>query len=161
MKEKFLEAAKDDLAFLFERWSRTKLAQRCESPIELHLLAAMTLYPALGAWAANAYARIHLSDFPPNGDSSQWPIATIIPQFQLGNFRVDFALFWQGGKQFVVECDGHDFHERTAEQAERDRSRDRLLQERGIPILRFTGREIYRDPFKCAQEVFLFAERQS
>lgn len=58
----------------------------------------------------------------------------------------------------VIECDGHDFHERTKEQAIRDRSRDRRLQEAGHRVFRFTGAEIYRDPMKCASEVYDWAQ---
>lgn len=54
----------------------------------------------------------------------------------------------------VIECDGHDYHERTKEQAERDRSRDRAIQEAGWLALRFTGREIHRDVWECASEVW-------
>lgn len=57
----------------------------------------------------------------------------------------------------VVECDGHDFHERTKEQAARDRSRDRRLQEAGYRVFRFTGAELYRDPLGCAREIFDWA----
>ena len=56
-------------------------------------------------------------------------------------------------KKLIVECDGHQFHERTKEQAERDRSRDREAQAEGYLILRFTGSELYRDPLKCVREV--------
>lgn len=66
------------------------------------------------------------------------------------NYVVDFMLFMRGGKNIVVECDGHDFHERTKEQAEHDRKRDRRLTELGYTVLRFTGREIWRDPIACA-----------
>jgi len=59
-------------------------------------------------------------------------------------------------KFLFVECDGHDFHERTKEQAEHDRSKDRAIQAAGIPILRFTGREIWRDPVMVALEIFNF-----
>lgn len=53
----------------------------------------------------------------------------------------------------AVECDGHDFHERTKEQAARDRKRDRDLQAAGYLILRFTGSEIARDPSAVAREI--------
>lgn len=80
---------------------------------------------------------------------------TVTPQKQIGPYRVDFLL--ESGEcpgvNLVVECDGHDFHERTKEQAARDRSRDRDLQAKGYIILRFTGSEIYRDAWKCAEEV--------
>lgn len=58
--------------------------------------------------------------------------------------------------QVVVECDGHDYHERTKEQARRDRMRDRLLQTHGYPIFRFTGSEIYNDPEDCAMQIIQF-----
>ena len=53
----------------------------------------------------------------------------------------------------AVECDGHAFHEKTKEQAARDKSRDRAIQSKGIYVMRFTGSEINKDPMKCALEV--------
>ena len=78
------------------------------------------------------------------------------------DWPVDFLYVvrdYAGGKNAaVVECDGHDFHERTKEQARRDRSRDRRLQDAGYRVFRFTGSEIYRDPLGCADEVSKWAE---
>ena len=51
-----------------------------------------------------------------------------------------------------IECDGHNYHERTAEQAQHDKSRDRALVALGWTILRFTGSEINRFPRRCAIE---------
>lgn len=45
----------------------------------------------------------------------------------------------------AVEVDGHDYHERTKEQASRDRRRDRDLQSIGVPTMRFTASEVYHD----------------
>ena len=42
----------------------------------------------------------------------------------------------------VVELDGHDFHEKTKEQAQKDKDRDRSLTRAGYKIMRFTGSEI-------------------
>lgn len=80
----------------------------------------------------------------------------LTPQAQVGKYRVDFLLWIQRGDKFggvVVECDGHAFHERTKEQAARDKSRDRDLLSAGYPVMRFTGSEIYRDPRACAEQV--------
>ena len=52
-----------------------------------------------------------------------------------------------------MECDGHDFHERTKAQAAHDKTRDRALQARGLKVLRYTGSEIWADPFGCALDV--------
>lgn len=90
----------------------------------------------------------------------------IEPQAQIGNYRVDFlilAIDWrlypkpQVWRKLVVECDGHDFHERTKEQAAKDRSRDRDLILKGFDVFRFTGSELWRDPWKAAQQVFDWA----
>lgn len=81
----------------------------------------------------------------------------ITAQAQVDGFRVDF-LIEDDDQSVVVECDGHDFHERTKEQAERDRSRDRRFQELGHAVFRFTGREIYRDAVRCADQVFSFLD---
>lgn len=52
----------------------------------------------------------------------------------------------------AIELDGHDYHERTKDQARRDRERDRHLLRMGLVPIRFTGSEVYRDPFACARE---------
>jgi very-short-patch-repair endonuclease len=53
----------------------------------------------------------------------------------------------------VVECDGHDFHEKTPEQAKRDKKRDRDMIKAGYHVLRFTGSEIVNDPFACVMDI--------
>lgn len=53
----------------------------------------------------------------------------------------------------AIECDGHDFHEKTKEQAQKDKTKDRTLKAKGLTVLRFTGTEITRKPHACAREV--------
>lgn len=65
--------------------------------------------------------------------------------------RLDFAFFCRKAK-VAIEIDGHDFHERTKEQAERDKSRDRLLEANGWHVLRFTVSEVWRDAGACATQ---------
>lgn len=83
-------------------------------------------------------------------------------QVELGGWRVDFVIHrynWamkaedRGWLHLIVECDGHDFHERTKVQAARDRSRDRAAAIEGLTVLRFTGSELWNDPFGCAGQV--------
>lgn len=60
-----------------------------------------------------------------------------------------------------VEIDGHDFHEKTKEQATRDKRRDRsLLSLAGSPsvLIRFTGSEVFEDPFGCFGAAMDFLE---
>lgn len=71
-------------------------------------------------------------------------------------YRIDFAFVsdsWLPSQvRLAVELDGHDFHERTKEQAQRDKARDRWLTSRGWRVLRFTGSEVFRDAKACADE---------
>jgi very-short-patch-repair endonuclease len=74
----------------------------------------------------------------------------VFPQHHIGKYRVDFLVEeydFYGRKslgQFVIECDGHDFHEKTKEQAAKDKKRDRELQSLGLKVFHFTGSEIWR-----------------
>lgn len=54
---------------------------------------------------------------------------------------------------FVVECDGHEFHQKTKEQVEKDNIRTRKLQLKGYEVLRFSGSEIYKSPYKVATDI--------
>lgn len=82
-------------------------------------------------------------------------------QAHIEKYRADFLFVYNdyeaGIRQLVVECDGHDFHERTKDQAAHDRARDRRLQELGYTVYRFTGSEIYRDPIRCALQIVNWA----
>ncbi len=54
----------------------------------------------------------------------------------------------------LVECDGHDFHQKTKKQVEYDNEREYEIKKQGYDILRFSGSQIYNNPFKCANDVF-------
>lgn len=95
-----------------------------------------------------------------NHPSEKW---RIYPQVHIGSARVDFFVSYRtadGLSGIVVECDGHDFHEKTKEQAARDKARDRAIAKHGYQVLRYTGSEIWADPCACALEVLnLVAKR--
>lgn len=86
-------------------------------------------------------------------------IGAIFPQVAIGPYRVDFLVHCPDAiaAGLVVECDGHDFHEKTKEQAARDKARDRFLTQMGFRILRFTGSEVWKAPIPCALEVMQMA----
>jgi very-short-patch-repair endonuclease len=144
----------------------------CESPLELEF--GMAVVRRLGVlwryWP------------PPNeqpcvlGRIHDWG-AVFVHQWTVGNWRIDFALIGFSDLDFplrdgaeppstmlnivTIEVDGHQYHERTKEQARRDRSRDRKQISFGWAPLRFTGWEVYTDPAACADEALtVFFERQ-
>ena len=57
-------------------------------------------------------------------------------------------------KRLCIEIDGHDFHEKTKEQAAKDKKRDRKIKKAGYGILHFTGSEVYKDPLSVWAEIF-------
>lgn len=82
------------------------------------------------------------------------PVIRVELQAPIGEYRADFLLTvldHNGGTlgRVVVECDGHAFHERTKDQAARDRSRDRAMTLAGYTVMRFTGSEIYNNLVGC------------
>jgi len=77
----------------------------------------------------------------------------LLAQVPVASSRIDFVIR-SGSVSLGIEVDGHDFHERTKEQAQRDKACDRRLLSVGYPIVRFTGSEVYADPYLAAAEAF-------
>lgn len=126
-----------------------KASYEGESPIERMFVAACHLFNI------THYPMFDFGHLRPP-ESHKWYFAYVFTQARIENFRVDFLIMGTGlydGVSIVVECDGHAFHERTPEQASRDRQRDRRLQTLGYSVLRFTGSELYKRSFACVCEV--------
>lgn len=131
------ESVRGDARLLLESVAYKKV----ESPIELRLLTAL------------AFMRPENTgnyDMPLNIDGK----FSVRPQHPEGPYRIDLAVFAMGDRiKIAVECDGHQFHEKTKEQAAHDKARDRYLTTRGWRVMRFTGSEIWQDAAGCAQQV--------
>lgn len=141
-----------------------------ESPIEKLFASALmvvmnrrcpsrfSFHPAIGETLDGIRRRAGLDGdpFALSPCPGRWLAAA--PQVVIGSFRVDFLILSRSGLDGVtglaIECDGHEFHEKTKEQAARDKARDRELSALGHRVVRFTGSEIWRDPFRCADDVF-------
>lgn len=83
----------------------------------------------------------------------------LVVQEKIGKYRADFVLHLHKNceiiKKFVIELDGHNFHEKTKEQVQRDKEKDRFLISEGYTVIRFTGSEIYNN---CKDKVKEFLE---
>jgi very-short-patch-repair endonuclease len=119
--------------WLVQRYPADK---RCESPIEALFLAT---------WEFMSPHIAGVSHY------------RLTPQVSIGKYRADFCITVnaQDGKypRLVVELDGHDFHEKTKEQAAHDKQRDRFMTGEGITLLRYAGSEVWANPFACVAEV--------
>ncbi len=129
------------------------------TPIELLLCEAMQL--RAGPWGLDVVFDGPADYVPCLSDAEirMQHSALVYPQVRIGPYRVDFLVLFRDKsgdvRPLVVECDGRDFHDRTPDQAARDRKRDRYLALHSIVVLRFTGSELWADPHACAQEVVL------
>lgn len=81
------------------------------------------------------------------------------PQMKIGKYTVDFLIEYNPienpDKQIkiVVECDGHDFHEKTKKQVMKDKIRDRYFVKKGYLVFRYSGSEIVNDRFKVYKDL--------
>lgn len=155
-KERFLE--------------RSDALTMSQSPIENLMAAALLFAVSSDEWFNEPYYK---NKFEERGehDFTQlektlrsmgiyiWPEATV------GKYRADFLVcfaHFNGGYSWgAIECDGHNHHNLTKEQAEHDRERDRYFQSIGLLILRFTGTEISRAPLKAATGALSIMEKRA
>lgn len=87
-------------------------------------------------------------------------LSKLFPQYDLEvdgkkyilDFFIDFApLFDNTAVMYAIELDGHDYHS-NKKQMSKDYARERALQKSGIKVIRFTGSQVYSNPFYCARE---------
>jgi very-short-patch-repair endonuclease len=126
-----------------QAWFETDL----DSPIEWQLFAFLLL-----CWDSHGHLFEVNVPRPVWGDTGTY----LDTQESVGPYRVDFMVTvknFDKVERVAIECDGHNFHEKTKEQAAHDKKRDRYLVADGITVLRFTGSEIYADPWACCKEV--------
>ncbi len=151
-EDRLFQSLESDFAHLIER-KVIELRTQCESEIEVMYGVAANILMTLGH--PNLFKLIPASEESEYGETQ----ILLMPQYPWQNYRIDWVWRWRMHSKHglvFIECDGHDFHERTKEQAEHDRSKDRVIQAAGIPILRFTGREIFRDVVACVFETVDF-----
>jgi len=122
----------------------------CESPIERDMLAALMTanwdqcaIPVVPVIAASSTS---IPDHP----------IVIVPQFQFGRYRLDFAILCRGMKPasiIALECDGAEFHD-----TEQDRTRDAYLRAFGVHVFRATGSAIHRAPEEISNLIVNLAQ---
>lgn len=133
-----------------------EIINRCDSPIEQ-------------LFFGHAFSRAHILPMPVLPFQHALVDAAGIRQFRLSfltvpsagivlvqpelvvkgrEIRLDCAILL-ADRRIAIELDGQDFHERTKEQATRDKQRDRDLQAAGWRVLRFAGSEVYANAGAC------------
>lgn len=141
---------------------REEVEKRCKSEIEKLLLLAFLIDNPVRPRLAERADAFDISSWHPYERSGHSIVDVVVAQCPVGKYIADFAIrrfdFINTPDEcetpiLIVECGGHDFHERTKEQAAHDRSRDREMSLAGYHVMRFTGSEIWKDPGKCAEQI--------
>jgi very-short-patch-repair endonuclease len=131
----------------------------CGSPIEQIMLAAL-MWTEYGGYEKKL---IEIAEPGTRHEATQSNVV-IAPQHLIGRHTVDFGIFIRfianEEIRIVVECDGHEFHEKTKEQAARDKSRQCDPEIAGWRVMRFTGSMIWRDHRWCADRVAKLATNE-
>ena len=86
----------------------------------------------------------------------------IIPQYKVKGYRIDLAYFPEGEGSEVkiaIECNGRMYHT-SAKDKEWDKEKTKFLCKEGWRVVRFTGRQIYKDPYKLVNKIIGIAEAQ-
>jgi hypothetical protein len=90
-------------------------------------------------------------------ETADSPIVQIQPKRKVGPYEIALAIRVRGPQnrilKLAIECDGHDFHEMSAEQAIKEKQFEKALTAGRYRLLRFTGAEISNDPAKCAAKI--------
>jgi len=124
-----------------------------ESPIEEMFLSAMA---SVGTGTVVFKAGLSINDIWARAQSLAPGCIVMSAQVPFGRYRCDFVIGASNGDRdpnvLCIECDGHEHHKLTAEQRDRDEERDDWMKKRRVKVMRFTGKQIARDPFKCAQQ---------
>ncbi|KPQ44188.1 MAG: TPR repeat protein [Candidatus Methanoperedens nitroreducens] len=112
-----------------------EIEDKCDSPIEYSLAKGL---------AINNIAFIQQKEitksFPEKKDGEKF-------------FTKPDILLWNDEFPIAIYCDGHDYHEKTPDQAFRDKNIDRRLTILGFKVLRFTGSEIHNNLERCVEEI--------
>lgn len=116
----------------------------CESPLEKRMLPYLVCQDYMDL--NSGYAMVHV---PKKATTAPGYGVFIVPQMAFMKYRADFGLVAvKNGRRHIVliECDGRDYHDPV-----KDSARDAYFRSWGIPTVRVTGKEVYREVRKFAQ----------
>ena len=130
--EKWLEERAQEIGNIWEGYVSTNIRRcECKSPIEELFLVE---------W----YFQNEIYDTN----------YSIKPQYKINNYRVDFMISIPNKENIlIIELDSYLWHGSKPEQFAKEKERERWLKKEGWDVMRFSGREIYRDVINCVSEV--------
>lgn len=145
---KYTSSFLDDVAHVYGAYKEEEfssflkdLCSETQSPIEQKFLLGFTL-----CLIANSLEL----DVGPLDPEKSLELRLAI-QYPVEKYRADFAI-QHGNTVVIVELDGHQWHERTAQERRYEKARDRRFTALGYKVLHFTGSEVNADPYSAGAE---------
>jgi len=158
----FRDATTKMLAHYFEKqvaYFLHQVDQIIKSPIEKNFMHGLVVYvgAALGTPIQIVYDEqtywLHTSVLT----SGRVEPLYVYPQYPFHKYKLDFLLSY-AQRKLAVECDGRKYHNAT-KTIRKDNRKDLQLQSENIPVVRFTGQELYQTPLDCARQAVEFLMR--
>jgi very-short-patch-repair endonuclease len=76
----------------------------------------------------------------------------VVPQWEVGAYRIDLVVVDDDGRRLAVECDGDRFH--PPDKLADDMARQAILERLGWQFVRLRGSVFFRDPDRAMRPVF-------
>ena len=147
-----------------------ELKDRLVNTIEFEKLSPIEkkFYVAWEIEMIRRYDEIPLYFYPMNQ-----PYLSLIPQKEIlinnKKYIVDFMVIIKNLKKWdepetkdnvlIIELDSYLWHGSKPEQFVKEKERERILSKEGYKIIRFSGREIYKNVEECVDEAMCYCER--
>lgn len=133
-----------DFAYDFDAY------ESCESPIEIIFAYYFDKWK-LNNLDENSESIYLEPQYDFNEDGKRYRLDFLIEYIKMEGDTVEDVKEYSS--TVVVECDGHQFHEKTKEQVKRGNQRDYDLKMCGYDVIHFSGSELYNNPQECVQKV--------
>lgn len=131
------------LPLIKEKFYPTIMCESIKSPIEQIFITAFDFYMSI-----NNKEQVFLFSQAPIFLESKKYIADFL-------FEEDeFVNKFNTKKKIIIECDGHEFHQKTKQQVKHDNEREYDLKMAGYEVIRFSGSQIYNNPLRCAEDTY-------
>lgn len=133
------------LPLIKERFYPTIMCEDIISPIEQIFITAFDLY----LLTKNKEQIFLFSQAPIKLENKKYIVDFLFEEDE-------FVNKFNTNKKIIIECDGHEFHQKTKEQVQHDNEREYDLKMAGYEVIRFSGSQIYNTPLKCAEDTYKY-----
>lgn len=151
-QEMICDALNMDIRFFTSSWNYEELPSL--TPIEQIYLVAFSTYSQVN-WIENEFSYMIRPQKVINNNGNKYRVDFFISDFFAKTGIMTKLKTLRLKRPIIIECDGYDYHS-TRQQKNSDTERENELKMLGYPVIRFTGSQIYKDPYLCVLQTIKF-----